>query len=169
MLWIAGAVILILVLSQMLAGGGAYKTIKTSEALAQLNSNNVTKAVIHDKEQTIDLDLKTPFNGKTKVSASYPADATLNIFNTASSKVGTGGLDTKISHQSALVSILLSLLPILLIAGVLFFVMSNLQGGGSKVMSFGRSKAKLVSKDTPKNTFADVAGADEAIEELQEI
>jgi cell division protease FtsH len=169
MLWIAGAVILILVLSQMLAGGGAYKTIKTSEALAQLNSNNVTKAVIHDKEQTIDLDLKTPFNGKTKVSASYPADATLNIFNTASSKVGTGGLDTKISHQSALVSILLSLLPILLIAGVLFFVMSNLQGGGSKVMSFGRSKAKLVSKDTPKTTFADVAGADEAIEELQEI
>jgi len=169
MLWIAGAVILILVLSQMLAGGGAYKTIKTSEALAQLNGNNVTKAVIHDKEQTIDLDLKTPFNGKNKVSASYPADATLNIFDTASSKVGTGGLDTKISHQSALVSILLSLLPILLIAGVLFFVMSNLQGGGSKVMSFGRSKAKLVSKDTPKTTFADVAGADEAIEELQEI
>ncbi|HST50179.1 ATP-dependent zinc metalloprotease FtsH, partial [Jatrophihabitans sp.] len=67
------------------------------------------------------------------------------------------------------VSILLSLLPILLIAFVLFFVMSNLQGGGSKVMSFGRSKAKLVSKDTPKTTFADVAGADEAIEELEEI
>ena len=47
--------------------------------------------------------------------------------------------------------------------------MSQVQGGGSRVMSFGRSKAKLVSKDTPKTTFADVAGADEAIEELDEI
>jgi len=169
MLWIAGAVILILMLSQMLAGTGAYKSIKTSEALAQLNNNNVSKAVIHDKEQRIELDLKSPFNGKTKVSASYPSDATLQIFNAASAKVGPSGLDTKISHESPLVSILLSLLPILLIAGVLFFVMSNLQGGGSKVMSFGRSKAKLVSKDTPKTTFADVAGADEAIEELEEI
>ena len=47
--------------------------------------------------------------------------------------------------------------------------MTQVQGGGNRVMSFGRSKAKLVSKDTPKTTFADVAGADEAIEELQEI
>ncbi|MDT4891877.1 MAG: cell division protease FtsH, partial [Pseudonocardiales bacterium] len=53
--------------------------------------------------------------------------------------------------------------------GVLFFVMSQVQGGGNRVMSFGRSKAKLVNKDTPKTTFADVAGADEAIEELEEI
>ena len=66
-------------------------------------------------------------------------------------------------------SLLFSLLPILLIVGVLFFVMTQVQGGGNRVMSFGRSKAKLVSKDTPKTTFADVAGADEAIEELQEI
>src|SRR4029079_5620055 len=56
-----------------------------------------------------------------------------------------------------------------LIFGVLWFVMTQVQGGGNRVMSFGRSKAKLVSKDTPKTTFADVAGADEAIEELQEI
>ena len=47
--------------------------------------------------------------------------------------------------------------------------MSQVQGGGNRVMSFGRSKAKLVNKDTPKTTFADVAGADEAIEELDEI
>ena len=45
--------------------------------------------------------------------------------------------------------------------------MSQVQGGGNRVMSFGRSKAKLVNKDTPKTTFADVAGADEAIEELR--
>ena len=63
----------------------------------------------------------------------------------------------------------ISLLPILLIVGLLFFFMNQMQGGGSRVMQFGKSKAKLVAKDTPKTTFADVAGADEAIEELQEI
>ena len=47
--------------------------------------------------------------------------------------------------------------------------MNQMQGGGSRVMNFGKSKAKLITKDTPKTTFADVAGADEAVEELQEI
>ncbi|MCA1720428.1 MAG: ATP-dependent zinc metalloprotease FtsH, partial [Actinobacteria bacterium] len=52
---------------------------------------------------------------------------------------------------------------------LIFFFMNQMQGGGNRVMQFGKSKAKLVSKDTPKTTFADVAGADEAVEELQEI
>ena len=60
-------------------------------------------------------------------------------------------------------------MPILLIVFLLFFIMNSVQGGGSRVMNFGKSKAKLVSKDTPKTTFADVAGADEAIQELEEI
>src|SRR3712207_2466327 len=45
----------------------------------------------------------------------------------------------------------------------------RVQGGGNRVMQFGKSRAKLVSKESPKVTFADVAGADEAVEELQEI
>ena len=53
--------------------------------------------------------------------------------------------------------------------GLFWFLMSQMQGGGSEVMSFGKSKAKLATKDTPKVTFADVAGADEAVEELREI
>ena len=77
--------------------------------------------------------------------------------------------ETKISSQNIFVSLLISLVPILLVVFLLFFIMNSVQGGGSRVMNFGKSKAKLVSKDTPKTTFADVAGADEAIEELQEI
>ena len=110
MLWIALAVVLILVVPQLLTTGGNYKGVKTSEALAQINSGNVVKAVIHDKEQQVDLDLKTPFNGKTKISTSYPSDASLQVFNALEAHVGPQGVDTKISHQSALVSILLSLL-----------------------------------------------------------
>ncbi len=61
------------------------------------------------------------------------------------------------------------ILPILLIVGFWFFIMNRMQGGGSKVMSFGKSKAKRVSADSPKVTFKDVAGAEEAVEELHEI
>ena len=66
-------------------------------------------------------------------------------------------------------SVLFQILPILLIIGFFFFLMQQMQGGGNRVMSFGKSKARMVTKDTPKITFSDVAGLDEAIEELQEI
>ena len=75
----------------------------------------------------------------------------------------------QVSQDNLLVSILISFLPFVIILGLLFFFMNQMQGGGNRVMQFGKSKAKLVSKDTPKTTFADVAGADEAIEELHEI
>ena len=63
---------------------------------------------------------------------------------------------------------LMSILPVIFLFGLLFFFMSQMNGG-SRAMSFGKSRAKPLSKDVPKTTFADVAGADEAVEELQEI
>jgi cell division protease FtsH len=70
---------------------------------------------------------------------------------------------------SVLLSIVFNILPIVLIFLLFFFLMNQMQGGGNRVMSFGKSKAKVISKDQPKVTFADVAGADEAVEELREI
>jgi cell division protease FtsH len=70
---------------------------------------------------------------------------------------------------SLILSVLFQFLPILLIVGFLFLLMQQMQGGGNRVMSFGKSKARLVTKDQPKITFTDVAGLDEAVEELQEI
>jgi cell division protease FtsH len=70
---------------------------------------------------------------------------------------------------SILLSVIFQFLPIVLIVGFFLFMMQQMQGGGNRVMSFGKSKAKLVTKDQPKITFGDVAGLDEAIEELQEI
>ena len=66
-------------------------------------------------------------------------------------------------------TVLFQFLPILIIVGFLFLLMQQMQGGGNRVMSFGKSKARLVTKDQPKITFSDVAGLDEAVEELQEI
>ena len=66
-------------------------------------------------------------------------------------------------------SILLSILPFVLFLGFWLFLMNQMQGGGSRVMSFGKSRAKRMAVDSPKVTFKDVAGADEAVEELYEI
>ena len=70
---------------------------------------------------------------------------------------------------SLILTVLFQFLPIVLIVLLFFFLMQQMQGGGNRVMSFGKSKARLVTKDQPKITFADVAGLDEAVEELQEI
>ncbi|MCW2714732.1 MAG: rane protease FtsH catalytic subunit, partial [Frankiales bacterium] len=119
--------------------------------------------VLHDKEQTIRI---RTAEGK-KMQAKYATDQQTAIVQLLESK----GLvyDVKVSSQNLLLSILISFLPFVIILGLLFFFMNQMQGGGSRVMQFGKSKAKLVGKDTPKTTFADVAGADEAIEELHEI
>ena len=175
--WLWGLLVLfvLFVVPNMLSGSSSYHGVSTSDALNQLNSNNVSSAIVGDKEQSLQLTLKKgkEFEGKyDKISTEYPDGATSQVFNTLT-KAQDGSAHTewrtKVTHENTWLSLLVSLLPILLIVGVLFFVMSQVQGGGNRVMSFGRSKAKLVNKDTPKTTFADVAGADEAIEELEEI
>ena len=82
---------------------------------------------------------------------------------------GLEELDVDGQPGNVFVSVLFNILPIVLIFGLFFFLMSQMQGGGNRVMSFGKSRAKVISKDAPKVTFADVAGADEAVEELREI
>ncbi len=81
--------------------------------------------------------------------------------------------DVKVSPdpqgQSVFLAFLTNVLPLLLIFGFFFLVMNQAQGGGSRVMSFGRAKPRLVTKEMPKIGFADVAGLDEAVEEIVEI
>ena len=72
-------------------------------------------------------------------------------------------------QQSAWLQILISAIPFIIMFGLIFFMMNQLQGGGSKVMQFGKSKAKLATKGKQRVTFKDVAGVDEAVEELREI
>src|SRR3954451_17772725 len=170
-LWGLLALFLIFVLPNLLSSGSGYHGVSTSDALSQVTSGNVKKAVQADKEQTLQLELKKPFEGKyDKISTQYPASYGDTIAGdlVKAQKSGTQ-FRTHVSKENTWVSLLVRLLPILIIVGVLFFVMSHVQGGGNRVMSFGRSKAQLANKDTPKTTLSDVAGADEAIEELEEI
>ena len=128
-------------------------------------NGKVESVVLNVKDQTMEVTLK-PVDGKQQaytVAYTDPAATTafLNQYNVAYNAT---------SPKSAWwTSALFTILPILLILGFWFFMMNQMQGGGSKVMSFGKSRAKRVSVDAPKVTFKDVAGADEAVEELHEI
>ncbi|MDQ1486926.1 MAG: cell division protease FtsH [Actinomycetota bacterium] len=174
--WVLLIVLLLVMLRGVWGGGSTYKSVSTSQVVAAIDSGNITNAIVHDKEQTVQVTLKTPLaDGTTKIQSSYAADQAAPIEAQLQRLVDGGqlpaknGYTSKVSHPSLLLSILLNALPILLLVGLMIFMLTQMQGGGSRVMNFGKSKAKLISKDTPKTTFADVAGADEAIEELQEI
>ncbi len=172
--WVALVVLLVAIVLPTFRGNGGYEEVPTSTALAQFADGNVDRVTINDKEQTLDVDLSSAVDGKDKITTSYPAGASSQVYDLVRGTDGSGSsdpvrFDTNVTQDNLLVSILVSFLPFLIILGLLFWLFSSMQGGGRGVMAFGKSKAKVVSKDTPKTTFADVAGADEAIEELQEI
>ena len=129
-LWAVVIIIFAIFVLPSLSGGSDYHSVSTSDAIAQIDAGNVTKAVMHDKEQSLTLDLKAPFENHRKISASYPADASATIFNDLKSHSGTD-FTTKVSKSNLWLSLLASLLPILLIVGVLFFVMSQVQAAAT--------------------------------------
>jgi cell division protease FtsH len=144
--------------------------VATSQALTQIKSGNVKEAVIEDKEQRLRLTLNQPIDGgATQLITQYPSGSSDEIFNALQNAQGAPKFDTKVSQESLLVQLLIYLVPLGLVLLILFWMMNNAQGGGNRVLSFGKSKAKQLSKDMPKTTFGDVAGADEAVEELGEI
>ena len=103
-----------------------------------------------------------------KISVNYPTDQAQIKFQTLLEDKGVK-FDSKGIGSSAWWSILSSLLPFIILIGFWLFLMNQMQGGGSKVMSFGKSRAKRMAPDSPKIGFKDVAGVDEAVEELHEI
>jgi cell division protease FtsH len=146
-----------------------YKPVDTSVAIAQIDADNVKSAQLDDREQQLRLDLKNA-NGDTensdKVITKYPTGYGVDLFNALNGKkVKT---NTVVTEGSVIGSLLIYMLPLLLLVG-LFVMFSRMQSGGRMGFGFGKSKAKQLNKDLPKTTFADVAGVDEAVEELYEI
>jgi cell division protease FtsH len=169
--WIIAAIIAVTVFGQITNAGNQYTQIKTSQALDAISKSDVDSAVLVDKEQKLRLELKPgkTINGSSKVVASYVVRQEPTVIDALTGNPPAKGWTVDVPKQSLLVSFLFSFAPILLIGLLFFFMMSQAQGGGGKVFSFGRSRAKLQDPDVPQTTFADVAGADEAIAELREI
>ncbi len=161
--------LLLLVATQVFSPGG-FQRIDTADGLELLADGKVEQVKIVDREQRVDLTLSESFDGKgERVQFFYVSPRGSEVVEAVNDADLAEPFNDEVPRDSWWGTLLVTLLPILLLVGLFWFMLSQMQGGGSRVMQFGKSKAKLVSKDTPQVTFADVAGADEAVEELTEI
>jgi cell division protease FtsH len=153
---------------QTLGGHGQKQEKATlSQVIQRVKSDpqSIDQAVFVPSKQELDVVLRA---GGKKIVVHYPGDQSqAQIQSLMLTKNVT--FDSKGIGGSPWWSILTSLLPFVLLFGFWIFLMNQVQGGGSKVMSFGKSRAKRMTPDAPKIGFKDVAGVDEAVEELQEI
>ncbi len=167
--WIMVVLLLFFLASQLVSGMSGPKQVDTWQAVSDIQNNNVKSATLVDREQRIKLTL----NDGSKTESEYITGQGVDLQELLQQKKNEGqlpdGYNVEVPRESIWVSLLVSLLPIVIIVLLLFFFMSQMQGGGSRIMNFGKAKTKAISKDMPKTTFADVAGADEAVEELVEI
>jgi cell division protease FtsH len=149
---------------------GGFKEISTQHGLELLEGETVSEATLTQGDNRVDLVLDKADGENGTMVQFYFLDARAeDVVAAVDAANPSDGFSDKVPQPSFWGSLLTILLPLLLI-GVFFWIMlSGMQGGGGKVMQFGKSKAKLVSKESPKVTFDDVAGSDEAIEELEEI
>ena len=167
--WIIAALVAVSIFGQISTTGKEFTKVDTSVILNEISQNNVKSAIVIDRDQKIRVVLKDGelVEGASKLETSYVAGQEQLIVELLTSNPPSTNWDVEVPSQSFIVSLLLSILPIILIIFLLLLFMGGGQGG--RVLSFGRSRAKLQNKETPTNTFSDVAGADEAVAELREI
>ncbi len=161
-------VVVLAFFAQKLIGNSSHAQKQTfGNLLTELQGNQVKSMSIHTKDNTVAVTLNTG----QKFTVGYPDDYAQTLINTAQKDIpgGGGGLDVQGKASNGWLSLLTYILPFVIFIGFWIFLMNQVQGGGSKVMSFGKSRAKRMSVDSPKITFRDVAGVDEAVEELHEI
>jgi cell division protease FtsH len=174
LVWILVVLLLYFLISMLFDDTRGYTEVPTSKAVSQITAGNVTKADLEDKEQRLKLTLKDPIeqDGQrvTQIITQFPAAATGDIYRQLEDQIDNKTeFNTTVTQESFLTQILIFLIPLGLLLILLMWMMNNVQGGGNRVMNFGKSRAKQLPKDMPKTTFADVAGCDEAVEELYEI
>ena len=157
--------------SKLIQNGSQAPATKYGQFLNQIDDGQVDSVVLRSKDNSIEVTLKGT-DKKRYTTGFLPGDngaALVNKLRSAEQAGRINGFDIKPARSSVILSLLTYVFPILIFIGFWIFLMNQVQGGGSKVMSFGKSRAKRMSVDSPKITFRDVAGVDEAVEELHEI
>src|SRR6187401_3423550 len=150
--------------SQFMGGGKNSTKVTLSEFTQRVESGQVSSAVFNPPKQSISF----KYGSDQKGTVHYPSEQSVPGLQRLLDENHVT-YDSKGVGSSAWWSILTGLLPFVLLFGFWIFLMNQVQGGGSKVMSFGKSRAKRMTPDSPKIGFKDVAGVDEAVEELHEI
>ncbi|NED95999.1 ATP-dependent metallopeptidase FtsH/Yme1/Tma family protein [Phytoactinopolyspora alkaliphila] len=169
-IWFVMFVFVALMLNSFLSSGDDPEQVDTAQAIQEIDDGNVKSALITGGDvQRIELTL----NNDDEIWAYYVEGQGLDLQNELQRQNEAGnlaeGYDVDIPQSNPWMAVLGTVLPLLLLVALIIFFLSRVQGGGGRVMQFGKNRAKLASKDAPKTTFSDVAGANEAIEELQEI
>ncbi|GAA2720341.1 ATP-dependent zinc metalloprotease FtsH [Actinocorallia aurantiaca] len=168
LLWVLLFGVLVALVMWGVNPGQTYEKVDTSTVVSAIQNGQVKSAKIVDKDQVIQI---TTQDGKHQ-QASWVGGQGIKLQEQLQQQIQAGKTQSykvDVPKQSVFLSLMFSLLPMIIIILIFLFIMNQMQGGGSRVMNFGKSKAKLITKDTPKTTFSDVAGAEEAIEELKEI
>jgi len=139
------------------------RTETIDELYSDARAGKVVSATLVDKSNVAQVVEK----GDLKLTVHYPELASPNVM---AELIKDGvKVDAKTHKDSLLSTLLVSWLPLIVLFGIVLFVLNSMQGGGSRVMQFGKAKPRVGNKDQPRVTFGDVAGADEAVAELQEI
>ena len=168
-LWIAVALTVVFVGSSLM-NTQQFTKVDTQVGLEMISSGQAEKVTIFDGDQRVDVVLRNPDAefGKQVQFYFVSGRASAVAQTVADAKISKGWSD-EVPNTPWILALLGSLLPFIIILALFWFLMGSMAGGGRGVMQFGKSKAKLVNKEMSKVTFADVAGIEEASEELTEI
>jgi cell division protease FtsH len=161
-------VVLAFFAQKLISPGSTERPSSYGQFVQQLQAGEVKTVDLKQKDASIQVKLN---NGKS-YETGYPdqaADQLVKQLETAQTNGKLSDFNVQSVKTNGWLSLLTYVLPFLIFIGFWIFLMNQVQGGGSKVMSFGKSRAKRLSVDSPKITFRDVAGVDEAVEELHEI
>ncbi|MGH3475734.1 MAG: ATP-dependent zinc metalloprotease FtsH [Nocardioidaceae bacterium] len=167
-LWIVLGVFAVLGILQYVSSSSGYEEIDTGEMVHDIKDGSVDEVTFVEGDQEI----RATLDDGSQVRAKWLGDQGFQLVQEVEQQEQAGEISSfnvEVPKPSVLGSLLINLLPFVLIFLLILFLINHVQGGGGRVMQFAKSKAKLISKDMPKTTFNDVAGVDEAVEELQEI
>ncbi|MGO1183494.1 MAG: AAA family ATPase, partial [Micrococcaceae bacterium] len=171
-IWIVLAVLMLLLVVPVLTQSSSSR-VDTSVGMQLLAEDQAAQALVDDGENRVDLTLHEELTLDDRELGEqvhfFFSEARAENVITAVEGSDLDDYTDEPVQSNWLLSMLGFLIPFLIIALLFWFLLSRMQGGGGKVMQFGKSKAKLITKDMPQVTFVDVAGADEAVEELHEI
>jgi cell division protease FtsH len=168
-IYILLAIVAVWIGSSLITASG-FREVSTQEGLELLKDDKVASVKIVDGENRVDLMLAEPDDELgEQVQFYYVTPRGPDVIAAIDAADPKDGFNDEVPQPNWFLSMLGILLPLVLIGLFFWIMLSGMQGGGNRVMQFGKSKAKLVTKESPKVTFDDVAGADEAIEELHEI
>jgi cell division protease FtsH len=168
-LWLLVGLLALALFQMMSRQRNPTQEFSYTEFSRQLDQGNIARVEVFDGKR-LEGDFRAPVTQDGRTAKSFTVLLPVANSEVFIKRLEDAGVPILAKEpKGGITAIIIAALPWIVILGLWFFLLRQLQAGGSRAFAFGKSKAKLLAGDTPKVTFADVAGADEAKVELQEI